>query len=228
MESKVEIIKPFGARIFKLELLEEVYQKLMDITDKLIIDKNRKSHGDKLAGQIKEEIEIDLTVLNDNNLYGYFIDCLRGYIEYCLKSIGAFDPKVHKIYCDLTSMWFNEMQPNGEYNPVHYHSGCHVSSTLYLKIPSSNPNRGIKYKKDYDGNIEFIDRSVAPDYLQRPSIGFTPKERTMYMWPSNLLHTVYPFLGDEVRRSIAWNGTYRLINKETGGLVLGGSPWPKN
>ena len=49
----------------------------------------------------------------------------------------------------------------------------------------------------------------------------------MYMWPSDILHTVYPFLGDEVRRSVAWNGTYRLMNKENNQCVLGAHPWPK-
>ena len=41
------------------------------------------------------------------------------------------------------------------------------------------------------------------------------------MWPSSLLHTVYPFFGDEVRRSIAWNGTYRVIDKKTKLIVAG-------
>ena len=43
----------------------------------------------------------------------------------------------------------------------------------------------------------------------------------MFMWPSNLLHTVYPFLGDEERRSVAWNGTYKLTNKENGHVIMG-------
>ena len=54
-------------------------------------------------------------------------------------------------------MWFNEMQPGGEYNPIHYHTGCHVSSVLYLKVPAKRPKRGIDCKEDRDGMIEFVD-----------------------------------------------------------------------
>ena len=32
----------------------------------------------------------------------------------------------------------------------------------------------------------------------------------MIMFPSYLLHTVYPFIGDEERRCIAFNAVYRI------------------
>ena len=47
------------------------------------------------------------------------------------------------------------------------------------------------------------------------------QEGEMYIWPSSLLHTVYPFFGNEVRRSIAWNGTYRVVDKKTKLIVAG-------
>ena len=228
MEVKYNVLQPFGPRIFKVELPKDVLQKLIKITDKLIIDENRKSAGHTLVGQIKEEVEISKELLKENNLYTFFNTYLKAYIEYCLKETQGYNQKIHDIYCDITSMWFNEMQPGGEYNPVHYHSGCSVSSTLYLKIPLERPKRNIKYKEDTDGIIEFIDRSVSPDLLQRPTGRIQPKEGIMFMWPSSLLHTVYPFLGDEVRRSIAWNGTYRFVDKRTGVTILGGTPLPKN
>ena len=52
-------------------------------------------------------------------------------------------------------------------------------------------------------------------------MSISPKVCEMFMWPSNLLHTVYPFLGDEERRSVAWNGTYKLTNKENGHVIMG-------
>ena len=59
-------------------------------------------------------------------------------------------------------------------------------------------------------------------------LSIQPQEGEMYMWPSSLLHCVYPFLGKEVRRSIAWNGVYRLVNEEERKIVLGGTPMPEN
>ena len=58
-EHEIEVLNPFGPKIFKTQLSNEVINKLIDITDKLIIDENRKkSNGCNLAGQIAEEIQI--------------------------------------------------------------------------------------------------------------------------------------------------------------------------
>ena len=145
---------------------------------------------------------------------------LKEYIKHCL---DVSDESNNKVISEVSSMWFNEMKPGGEYNPVHFHTKCHVSSVLYLKIPKNRPKRNIECKDDTDGMIELSDRSVAPDFLTRGSLCLQPEVGTMFMWPSSLLHAVYPFLGDEVRRSVAWNGTYQLIHKESGIIKAGKS-----
>jgi uncharacterized protein (TIGR02466 family) len=213
MEIKFDILKPFGPRISQVQLPEDILEKLTSITDDLIVNEDRKSNGDSLVGQIKEEIKISEELLVENDLYNFFMSHLKAYVEYCLVETKGHNKDTHDVQVGMTSMWFNEMQPKGEYNPVHFHGECTISSTLYLKIPSNRPKRNIKNKEDLDGVIEFIDRSVSFDSLQRPTGRIEPKEGLMLIWPSNLLHTVYPFLGDEVRRSIAWNGAYRIINK---------------
>ena len=228
MEHRVDVLKPFGPRIFRAELPKDVFKKLLKITDDLIVDENRKNHGCNLAGQIQEEVEITKEMLDKHDLYKFFNSYLKSYVNHCLTELGEYDPEKHDLYTDLTSMWFNEMQPGGEYNPIHYHTGCHVSSVLYLKVPAKRPKRGIDCKEDRDGMIEFVDRAVLPDMLQRASTWANPKERIMYIWPSSLLHCVYHFLGDEVRRSIAWNGTYRVVNRERNTIVLGGTKLPTN
>ena len=224
---KVDILRLFGPRIFKVELPKDIFDKLVKITDNLKVDEKAISEGCNLVGQIKQEINISQDILNKEGLYSFFVECLRTYVATCLNELRILDIKKHYVACDLTTMWFNEMQPGGEYNPVHQHTGCHVSSTLYLKIPKNRPKRNIECKDDRDGVIEFIDRSVYPESLYSGSQAIQPKEGIMYMWPSDILHTVYPFLGDEVRRSVAWNGTYRLMNKENNQCVLGAHTWPK-
>ena len=223
----VDVLKPFGPRIFKLSLPKDVIGKLVYITDNLISNEDRKSYGCNLAGQIKEEVEISKGILKKEGLYNTFNNYLKSYIEHCLLDLGKFNNKEHKVYCDLTDMWFNEMK-QGEYNPIHYHTSCHVSSVLYLKIPPNKIKRNIECKSDKDGQIEFVDRSVGPNLLQRSSLSINPKVGDMYMWPSSLLHTVYPFLGDGIRRSIAWNGTYRLCDVKDNRILLGGSPTPSS
>ena len=215
---KAEILKPFGPRILKVMLPEEVLEKLIDITDKLIVDDKRENFGCNLAGQIKEEIKIPEEILEKEKLDQVFNMYLHTYVSACLKELGGFIEEKQEILCSITDMWFNEMQPGGEYNPAHFHANCFISSTLYLKVPKLKKkikgDDNDKCKVSRDGVIEFIDRSVAPDFLQRGTFPVEPEEGAMYMWPSNLLHLVYPFFGDEVRRSIAWNGTYRVVGKE--------------
>ena len=225
---EVDVLNPFGPRIFKIQLPKDVISKLIHITDTLITQDDRTKNGCNLAGQIAEEIKIPNKVLKENNLYDLFKTYLKGYVDHCLSMNNHISDKTENItICDISSMWFNEMK-SGEYNPAHFHTRCHVSSVLYLKIPKNRPKRNIECKEDKDGAIDFIDRSVSPDLLQQGILSIQPQEGEMYIWPSSLLHCVYPFLGDEVRRSIAWNGVYRLVNEEKGTIILGGTPPPEN
>ena len=40
----------------------------------------------------------------------------------------------------------------------------------------------------------------------------TPVPGLMLMFPSYLVHTVYPFIGEGERRCIAFNAYYRIVN----------------
>ena len=54
---EVDVLNPFGPRIFKIQLPKDVVNKLTDITDELITRDDRKKNGCNLAGQIAEEIK---------------------------------------------------------------------------------------------------------------------------------------------------------------------------
>ena len=222
---KADILKPFGPRILKVVLPEEVLGKLIDITDKLIADDKRENYGCTLAGQIKEEVKIPKEILKKEGLDEVLHMYLQTYVSHCVNELYGFTEATHDVLCSMLSVWFNEMQPGGEYNPAHFHTNCFVSSTLYLKVPTikkkikGKDNENCKI--DRDGVIEFIDRSVAPGFLHRGTLDIHPQEGEMYIWPSSLLHTVYPFFGNEVRRSIAWNATYRVVDKKTNLIVAG-------
>ncbi len=230
----MSIKRPFGPRIMAAKLPENIVNKFINLTDKLIADKKRKSWGCALAGQIEDEVLISNEILSKEkvfcnfggkqsknySLYSIINQYLYAYVQNCLKENFGFNDDAHSLNVGISDMWFNEMKA-GEYNPVHYHTKCLVSSVLYLKLPKNQPKRNIECKDDKDGDIEFIDRSVAPDFLTACSYSIKPQVGVMYMFPSSLLHTVYPFLGNEVRRSIAWNGIYKMIDKETNQIKLG-------
>ena len=112
-EHEIEVLNPFGPKIFKIQLSSDIIGKLIDITDKLIIDKNReKSNGCNLAGQIEEEVKIHSQILKDNKLYDLFNMYLKEYIKHCL---DVSDESNNKVISEVSSMWFNE---TGKLNPA--------------------------------------------------------------------------------------------------------------
>jgi hypothetical protein len=62
-----------------------------------------------------------------------------------------------------------------------------------------------EYKMQRDGMIEFVYKTACPTGLEKGSLSFMPQVGQLAIFPSNLLHTVYPFKGDGERRSVAFN-----------------------
>ena len=53
-----------------------------------------------------------------------------------------------QLFARITTMWFVNQKP-GEYNPVHIHTNCKVSSVCYLKTPKQQViDRKHHYKTD--------------------------------------------------------------------------------
>ena len=76
--------------------------------------------------------------------------------------------------------------------------------------------RDLKNKKGSpDGAIEYISQGFGSE-LQSLSTGsrrFRPVAGHLYIFPSWLLHTVYPFVGKGERRSLSFNSSFKVINK---------------
>jgi uncharacterized protein (TIGR02466 family) len=116
-----------------------------------------------------------------------------------------------KVETELIEMWIVSQYEN-EYNPVHWHPGCTLSASLYLKVPEFLP-RGIHSegtKKEMDGRIVFINNNPSDPNtsLENPTAVFNPVVGDLFIWPSRLMHCVYPFQGSGERRSIAFNGIH--------------------
>ena len=108
----------------------------------------------------------------------------------------------------MLSMWIIS-QKDGEYNPMHVHTECHISTVMYLKIPEYLPNR--KKGREDDGNITFINSTctdtqfVSPQYSHKPEVG------DFFIFPANQSHFVYPFRtadGKGERRSVSFNAVF--------------------
>ena len=200
-------ISPFGPKLGIVKIDDDTISTLIDLTDNILSDKNKVSNGSNLAGQLEQEIIIPIELLKENNLYDFFTDNLK---EYLSQIIGK-EPLENNVDVNITDMWVNSQYEN-EYNPMHWHEGCTLSATMYLKIPEYTP-RNIKGKKgETDGNIIFINNNHNSPFesLENGIYGFQPTAGDLFIWPSRLIHGVYPFKGDGERRSIAFNGLHKF------------------
>ena len=108
----------------------------------------------------------------------------------------------------LANSWIVS-QYKGEYNPWHKHSG-NFSAVMYLKIPEGM-NKFME--KEYDdhypcsGLIQFM-YGESQDF-RSDTLTCLPEVGKMYLFPSWLKHSVYPFYCEGERRSLSFNAFFR-------------------
>ena len=152
------------------------------------------NHG--LAGMIREEYLFDPTPVP--GLFGYIEEMYETYNQH-FKLFGD------KTSC-LSHLWAN-FQKKHEFNPIHNHTGA-VSFTIWVQIPYDITEEQSLFPKgtvNVTSNFQF----VYPGKTERIAMYNFPVERDwegILMWPSWLMHTVYPFYtSDEYRISLAGN-----------------------
>lgn len=127
------------------------------------------------------------------------------------KAIGAkADPT--KLALKLFG-WMNANPPGG-FNAPHTHPKAHWSGTYYVAQPDVETGSS--------GMIEFLDpRTDLPNWrlLQAPSFrlkkAIRPKPGELILFPSYLVHWVYPNETSQERVTIAFNATFRKSRKST-------------
>jgi len=188
-----EIIRPFSPAIGKYKINENIINLINNHIDEILKDQNKIEelyNGDNLAGEIKYEIKINNEFLNT-----HLLEILKKYAFNYIKStlnkeLKNFEIKSCWVVCQFES----------DYNPIHWHDG-HLSGVMYLKIPQSF---GTSYKKNNkNGNISFIHGSRQ--ITSASVFNVSPKLGDLFIFPSYLMHTVYPFFNNEERRSLSFN-----------------------
>ena len=207
LELTSDVLSPFGPRILSMMLPEHIIQRINDLGDN---QQNKINMDGRLAGVIKDEPELTNEEMDSIGIRQIFNDIGKQYVDTILNQNHHFtyDPEKYKIDMEFKSGWIVNQKEN-EYNPAHYHSNCNISSVLYLKVPDFKP-RGYTGKKNIDGYIEFINSTVDHSMLSAGSYLVKPEVGKLLMFPSTLLHTVYPFQGPGERRSLAFNLNYKL------------------
>ena len=197
-ENTISISRPFGPSIAKVKIPQELVDSLNNYVDKIIEDENKikkQDHGGKLAGNVTQEFIIDKDYLESTGLLKFLGSSTGHWIKYSgLGQITNFQ---------ILKSWIVRQFKN-EYNPTHWHSG-HVSGVGYLKVPKDlgKPFQESK-TENLNGKLELIHGSKM--FLCNSTLKITPKVGDFYFFPNYMMHTVYPFSGnDEERRSISFN-----------------------
>ena len=193
-----QIIKPFGPSVAKITIPEESVKEMNLFVDEMIKDKNKLekfNEGPRLAGNVYQEFLMDVDFMKKIK-WGEFLGSA------CNKWIEKEKNMKLKNF-QIIKSWIVRQFKN-EYNPIHFHSG-HISGVGYLKVPKQ---MGETYQKNkntnYNGKLILIDGSKK--LFSKPTFTISPKVGDFYMFPSYMMHTVYPFSGtDEERRSVSFN-----------------------
>ena len=212
-----DVQKHFGPLFANVQLADDVTNALIKMTDKIIDDKKSESHGQNLAGAIEKELRIYKSDMNEFGVEQMIESCVRSYVIHCAKLHQMFH-ETWTYESHLNSAWVVSQYEN-EYNPIHNHTGCDISGVIYLKTPDVKGRRNLDSKKgkyDNDGDISFIHSATGQrnfDVFEKGMLTMTPQPGNMIMFPSYLLHTVWPFIGDGERRCIAFNAVYRISDE---------------
>ena len=211
-EMQYELFQPWSTFVLKTKLPQSIFDKMIKITDTIVDNaKNEKSWGHKLAGQIKDELWIDHEILEREEVMGFFLDVARNFVikQYCQTSpLNQKAIMAEEWYTQMKSMWIISQKDN-EYNPVHAHTKCHISTVMYLKIPKYLPSR--KPDKNADGTITFINNAVKDQFWGNSQITIQPEVGDFFIFPASQQHLVYPFRtadGKGERRSAAFNAVF--------------------
>ena len=194
----IEILKPFGPSIVKVQLPLEIISQMNDYADTVIKDQNKSTeldYGKKLVGNVQQEISLEVEFMKKIKWAEFLAKAVEMWVA---KELGK---KLSQF--NIINSWIVR-QFKHQYNPVHWHDG-HISGVGYLKVPENLGSTVQKNKNNNDnGKLELIDGTKR--LFSRPLYRVTPKVGDFYLFPNYMMHAVYPFADtNEERRSVSFN-----------------------
>ena len=193
-----EIIKPFGPSIVKVKIPDHIISEMNSYINDLSRDEKKMSsldHGRQLAGNVLQEFRLDIEFMKKINWAEFLArSCQKWLLDGHNISIKKFE---------IIDSWVVRQFKN-DYNPIHYHGG-QISGVGYLKVPKNMGETVQKSKKvNHNGKLVLIDGSKK--FVCTPTYVITPQVGDFYLFPSYMMHTVYPFSDtSEERRSVSFN-----------------------
>jgi uncharacterized protein (TIGR02466 family) len=209
----LKMIQPWSVPVLYTKLPDEILQKMIEISDNVIDDEKSLNHGKNLAGQIETELLVDHEILKNAGVFQFFHEVIQQYViqQKCQQYPFNVEQVQRETWLvNMLSMWVVSQQSN-EYNPIHIHTECQLSSVMYLKIPKFLPTKKTHRAHD-DGAITFVSNSSYDTELSHPSLTMRPAVGDFFIFGAKQQHMVYPYRceeGDTERRSISFNAVFQ-------------------
>ena len=222
--SEDKFIEPFSPAILERQVPQKFIDIVNKVGDEVLSDETKSREWDfseNLVGKVSKEVQIPIV---DKAEKKYCLDYMKEscllFLQEMLKKNRTYEwnkltgvgtsqnlyPSPENIH--LANSWIVS-QYKGEYNPWHKHSG-NFSAVMYLKIPEGM-NKFME--KEYDdhypcsGLIQFM-YGESQDF-RSDTLTCLPEVGKMYLFPSWLKHSVYPFYCEGERRSLSFNAFFR-------------------
>ena len=111
----------------------------------------------------------------------------------------------------IHNSWFVRSFEN-DYNPTHIHTNGSFSCVLYLKVPEGISDKNSKNVNETYATEGYIDFVYGSSSIVNPgNMCVQPKVGELFIFPSHLFHTVYPFYGKGERRSFSSNMSLQKV-----------------
>jgi len=157
-----------------------------------------------LAGNIELEFKLEK---NKKELEEFVVDLARAYGTGWGLTNTAKDFSVENLV--ITNYWAN-LQKKHEFNPIHGHDGVY-SFSIWIQVPYNIEDELVqphikKSNMPRAGMFSFIYTNIFGEIREAEFPIDKTYEGTIFLFPSCLQHTVYPFSSsDEYRISISGN-----------------------
>lgn len=200
-------IQPWSDVLMRFEMPESMLECMRNVVDETLGNPNSENYNDMLVGQMDIERGISESSIPSECLNGLY-ECFDTYIQECEKQLWPLEwLNRGKNNIEITMMWVNVQREN-EYIPMHMHNNCNLSAVMYLGMPEEM----LPSRKDFeksDGNIEFIGgMNTWGRNLTKSTFRTLPRVSDLYVFPSHMGHTAYPFRGKGNRISVSMNISY--------------------
>ena len=193
-------LRPFGPSIGHATLPE---QTIKDFNADFEKGASGVDWSPNLVGKVAQEILMSPDALRPHTRF--FSDVALHYVgdyagRHCEPFPEDIKPKVH-----IQSGWYVS-QKEGDFNPVHLHTNTELSCIGYLQMPEGIEEEWAKDDEDHypcKGHVEFVHGTHS--FLGKPTMMVRPKVGDFFIFPGDVMHTVYPFETKGERRSFSMN-----------------------